>query len=197
MNILKYSQFNEKLEIKPVSRERLLNTKKNDYNTIALGGLLWRTKNETSLVGADGNPLKEGVYDNDKQEFLDFGDYIITQIDNTIYYTFPGALKLVPKGWRIPTTEDFEKIMKYGKHLISKDNKCTDKYGFDAKLLGFSRRPFVNGFDSCASFWCVDDKNPQKAKCFMITKKDKPYCKISDVKDKHYIGMSVRLCKDL
>lgn len=197
MKILKVEELNEKLNIQPVSKDRLLNAKQNQYETIALNGLLWRTENETTLVGTDGKPLNEEVFDKNKREFLDYGDYVIQyDYDNTIYYTFSGALKIVPNGWRLPTIEDCESIVKYGKHLISKEYKCSDKYGFNAKLLGFSRRPFVSGFNSFASFWCVDTKNPQKPMCFIISKKDKPYCEIKKA-NAEGLAMSVRLCKDL
>lgn len=198
MKILKVSELNEKMNIQPVSKERLLNAKQNRYETIALDGLLWRTENETTLVGADGKPLKEEVFDNNKKEFLEYGDYTIQQdYDNTIYYTFSGALKIVPKGWRLPTTDDFAKIIKYGKHLISKDYKCSDKYGFNAKLFGFSMRPFIRGYDTYAAFWCVDTNNKSLPKCCIISKKPSIKCVIQDVDASGAIAMSVRLCKDL
>ena len=129
MKILDIDQFNEKLNIQPVTKERLktMQLNKKDVN---VGSILWTRDNANLKMAADGTFLKKGV------------DYVI--FDNEYYYTREAAMKIVPKGWSLPSSEDFERIIKAQSifkfplaDLISTEYGGTNTIPFGAKLIGY------------------------------------------------------------
>lgn len=171
MEILGFREFNEKLDIQPITKERLGRGVNGIKRYVTMGSLDWTSSNVSTLVDNSGNPLKKGI------------DYY--EHNGDIYYTKDGAFKVVPNGWRIPTSKDFDNLVSvvglgHLYKLISKECGGTDQYGFGIRLLGFysSTMPFdgnYNGYGSNADF-VLDAPPPQNDTgshssifCMMVT----------------------------
>lgn len=124
----------EKLNIQPVSKERLQATK-NKF--VYIGDKIWTAENASILTANDGTPLKRGV------------DYF--EENGEIYYTYDAAMRIVPSGWRLPTKDDYNSLANDTENnvlnIISKDYGGTDKYGFNVKLVGTHTKARVIGKD--------------------------------------------------
>ena len=181
MDILDTKRFNEKLNIQPVSKERL-GRGVYGFNVVELGGLLWTAENAATTVGTDGKPLVEGV-----DYGRDYGAY---------YYTYDAADKIVPKGWRIPSADDYLKLMEYGNDIIAKcDGGSSGKNGFNAQMLGCMTDRVHNRFQM-AWFVC---SNPPTASgfrqcCRILKGSDIPL----SIQYAHPDAkLTVRFCKDI
>lgn len=138
MEILGFREFNEKLDIQPITKERLARGVSTVGKYVTIGTLDWSAVNASTLVDNGGNLLRERT------------DYF--EHNGDIYYTKEGAAKIVPNGWRLPTTKDIEHlfhIVNDAEVFISKDFGGTDKYGLGLRLLGFYSydMPFDNYYN--------------------------------------------------
>jgi uncharacterized protein (TIGR02145 family) len=180
MDILDTQRFNEKLNIQPISKERL-GRGVYGFGVVKLGGLLWTSENANIEIGTDGNPLEYNV-----DYKRDYGTY---------YYTYEGAMKIVPKGWRLPTSTDFLKLLDFGSDIIAKGDGGSDKYGFGAKMLGCMTDRVHQRFQ-VAWFFC---SNPPTASgyrtaCRILRGSDIPLSiQFSSPETK----LTIRFCKDI
>lgn len=119
----KPQNISEKLQIQPVSKERLEKLK---TKTVKIGNLVWTAENAKTLVTHSGSPLVNG-----KDYFVENGE---------VYYTYEAAMSVVPNGWRLPTKEDVNNTFGFCNgnilDLISIEYGGNDKYGLNIKLLG-------------------------------------------------------------
>jgi uncharacterized protein (TIGR02145 family) len=140
MKILNTRQFNEKLNIQPVTKERLNSL----MLPVTVNGVTWSSRNYNKTDG-----LVKGE------------DYFV--YDNEVFYSFDAAKRITPKGWHIPHGHDVNVVRQLTDNptdLISKDNGGYDKYGLNFKLCGevYVGENIVNG--TRFSFWCDIDGVP-------------------------------------
>lgn len=73
-------------------------------------------------------------------------------------YDWETAIKLVPKGWHLPTKEEWDAVFQYlggDSKLVYNQMKVGGKSGFDAQLAGWrSSHGAFNGLNASAHFWC-------------------------------------------
>jgi len=151
----------------------------NEYKTIKIGNQTWMAENLRTFKYNDGTPI-QCVTNNDEWSGLTTGAYCTynNTTKNDSLATF-GCLynwyavntsKLAPKGWHIPTKDDWEtlveyfggeyeagiKLMEAGQtHWLSSGIIKTNESGFTALpagMLSFSNGKF-NGCGSSTYFW--------------------------------------------
>ena len=187
MRILDIDQFNEKLDIQPVTKERLKNMQQHRKD-VNVGGILWTHDNANTKLAADGTPLKKGL------------EYVV--FDNDYYYTAEAAMKIVPKGWSLPSSEDFERIIKAQSifkfplaDLISTEYGGTNTIPFGAKLIGYVEvlHSAWKNNDHRAHFITSDERDEHGYyKAFVLSEHEMTFKRI-----KPNTACSVRFVRDL
>ena len=118
-----------KIHITPVTRSRLFTPKK----YVKVGDKFWSCENARTLHGIDGDLRpNEDYYD----------------VNGEIYYTYEGALKIVPKGWHLPNAEDYADLIK---NIVSSSDAVSEQFGgsnasgLGMELLGYRNYLIVGG----------------------------------------------------
>ena len=149
MKVLSIEQFNEKLDIKPITKERLYNTANGlKMKSVVIGNLEWCAENVKTLYATNGSYLQPNA------------DYF--KKGKEIYYTLVGARKIVPNGWRIPTKSDYDNLYdtvgydNIGKLVSTDYDGGTNEFGFGAKMVGYF------------SYYTVDTIGVGKEACILI-----------------------------
>lgn len=153
MEILNAQQFNEKLNIQPVTKERLGKYVKQEIETyengllgkiVKIGNLYWTAEN---LCIQPNSKYKER-----RDYFMEHTDK-----DLRMFYKFDTALNVIPNGWHLPTVEEITSLLDtYGRDSdlwISMENGGADKYGLSGLLWGcyYCGFPYEDG--DTFSFW--------------------------------------------
>ena len=118
----------------------------NSYPTKELGGLLWMTENLRVTKDAEGKAITYFHPNEDPTQTTTYG----------LLYDYPTACQVCPKGWRLPTNEDWEKLLILGEDNIAplwKDanywpgDKSENSTGFSVRPTGYGNSgEFDNGF---------------------------------------------------
>lgn len=189
MKILNAQQFNEKLDIHPITRERLMGFS-GCYNDALLGRIVkirdryWTTENLKLF------PYKERLYP--QKDFFYFND----KPEYGVFYTYEGALKVIPEGWHMPTMDDIRSLrthcMDKFQNLLSAECGGDDLYGFNATYSGYvENKEHVE--DNIFMIWVKEESGVKYRFCgryndpFVYTKKV----------DKGRYAFPLRLVRDL
>ena len=121
------------------------------YKTIRIGSQNWMAENMNRKTD------NSWCYNDDSKECEKYGRL----------YSFEAAKTVCPKGWKLPTPEDFETLVKsvnFGHSLMSREG-WTEKGGKGWNLWGFNAKPSGGResgdfFDSMLSayFWMTDQQ---------------------------------------
>lgn len=165
--------------------EDLNNTKKEEFKTIKIGKQVWMAENLNVTHYRNGDPIimlepddfwrqtTDGAwcyYNNDSVNYAVYGNLYN-------WYAVNDSRGLCPEGWRIPSTDDYNKLVKHlgtdstaGIFLkdtssvwSSSDGMSTNSSKFSALPLGYrlANGDFLN-FGKIACFWTAtsgDDNN--------------------------------------
>lgn len=194
-----YKNVNEKLNIQPISSERLKNT--THIKSVKIGNKLWSAENAKILFTNDGEPLVEG------------NDYI--EVNGEIFYSMNAAKLVIPKGWRIPTLEDCYDLLdcvsdRNYLSLVSKEYGGSDELGFCAKLIGVLYDTHRLGNDKYTEFWVEHYYNDilqfgtiRKPLAYMLkvmgtmnNPRGNAWTDSINKSNKHRYRLSLRFCKD-
>lgn len=101
-----------------------------EYKTVTIDGTTWLAENFRYLPSVDGNDVDSVSFDGPRYYVYNYNGTNINEAKATdeykkygALYNYNAAVKCCPDGWRLPTKEDFEKLIK----SINNDKK--DKYG--------------------------------------------------------------------
>jgi uncharacterized protein (TIGR02145 family) len=128
---------------------------KSEYESVTIGNQIWMTDNLNVKTFRNGDPIFEAS--NKKQWIHAFKNKIPAWCyydDDPIngekygllynFYAVHDARGLAPLGWKIPSKKNFEELTKFlggfenaGRSLRSRDNRGTNKSGFNVKLSGY------------------------------------------------------------
>lgn len=146
----------------------------NIYNTITVGNQIWMLENLKSTKYNDGTPINKFVFGDDwhngntKIDYYQWADtFDLNKLfDEELPFDYYGAMynhfaiasgKLAPKGWRIPTIQDFQELENY----LSKNGQSgteaealktttgwLDSSGNGTDAIGFKGLPngYINAF---------------------------------------------------
>lgn len=152
-----------------------------EYKTLKINNQLWMAENLSLLVKGSW------FYDDNAIYGAEFGRL----------YTWQAAMDACPEGWRLPTLEDWEKMLQGwgGETTAFSPLLKGGESGFDALFAGY--RTVKGDFLSlkrAADFWTGTEAGDANAWLFyLIYKKDKVFKIIDDKR----CGFSVRFLKDL
>jgi len=181
------------------------------YQVVKIGNQIWLAENFRYLPSKEkGDPYcNSWVYENNN-DYLDKGYGRL--------YDWNTAMNIAPEGWRLPNNKDFEEL----RDFVIKDNNLddedevrrylksvngwytskgivnNDKYGFNAKPVGFYRNSYKNadfyGSDYNANFWsATEGNNSDSAYYWYLDFNLEDFNSYYDGKD---YGFSVRCLKD-
>lgn len=190
----------------------------NSYKTIRLGKQVWMKENMRTTHAADGTELEYNYWEGDLPSYFYVNSKSSTKKLYGLLYNLEAALIICPKGWHLPTYEDWEELSSYcGDRYKRRGMAIASTYGWtnstdESRIQsgsqndasGFSVPPagcFIPNnpghgykFGTCASFW-----NSQASDY-------RPYCTCTDICSKDYIstacaadakyGKSVRCVRD-
>jgi uncharacterized protein (TIGR02145 family) len=152
-----------------------------EYKTVIINNRLWMAENLALLV-KDSWFYKENALNGPTYGRL---------------YTWQAAMDACPEGWRLPTTNDWEKTINYlggeseAFHALLPEGKS----GFHCVFGGYRTiNSDYMSLDRAADFWSATEAGEANAWLFyLIMKKDKVFKIIDDKR----CGFSVRYIKDL
>jgi|GEM_PF-1711885 len=175
------------------------------YSTVTIGDLVWmaqnlnfRPQNEDEL---DEDDVETWCLNNDKSNCDKYGRL----------YTWHAAMAACPAGWRLPTKEDWEKLVweadgkdAAGSRLKStsgwyKNVNGTDKFGFSALPGGKRFRDRSFGGDKGGGFWWTStERKPREAYYRVMSSHwaGEPTSEVEGNDGNKYDGMSVRCARD-
>ena len=184
----------EKLDIQPISRERLLNTSSISElgKIVKIGNSYWTASNLSTTICADGSHLRLH-----KDYF--FGMKKSSEIG--LLYTYDAAKRIVPNGWHLPTINDIRNLRMVCDDkvtdLLSVECGGSDKFGFNAKYCGIIDSTSNNTIiwdDTAFAFW-VNERGRFPYQLCISNDSDFFKFREMDVNFTEY-AMSVRLVKD-
>lgn len=184
----------EKLNIQPISRERLLNTSSVSElgKIVKIGNSYWTATNISMTFCADGSHLRLH-----KDYF--FGMKKTSEIG--LLYTYDAATRIVPKGWHLPTPSDIRNLRMACddkvSDLLSVECGGSDKFGFNAKYAGIIDSTSDNTIiwdDTAFAFWVSERGGYPYQLCIS---NDSDFFKFREMDRKFTeYAMNVRLVKD-
>ena len=130
----------------------------NKYSTKRINGRLWMTENLKVKHDPQGNPIKYIYPDSSEANFETYG----------LLYEFKNAQKACPKGWKLPTHDEWENLidLENAKASDYKDPQFWDG-SKNSNSTGFTVRPagsgnngqWPNRFGERTLFWSstIDD----------------------------------------
>jgi uncharacterized protein (TIGR02145 family) len=154
--------------------EIVTDIEENEYKTIQIGNQIWMAENLRVTNTANGDKLTN-VFDpngNDKN-VGEFGKL----------YRLESALKTCPKGWHVPTEQDWEVLIRYlgGKNNAggkiksvgtkmwhSPNTEATNESGFNALPAGMYDFTKVYQWFGKTACFLSSTKTPGYVKCFFI-----------------------------
>lgn len=193
-----YNEYiEEKLNIQPVTRERLFNTM--TYNdgilgkVVKIGNAIWTAKNIalTEKYKAQSKMILRASID-----YYACGDNELKDNDFGMFYTYEAAKRIAPLGWHIPTMADVRFLRTACgdklNEILSKEDGGNDTFGFNAKFSGYveSGRYIEDRF---FAFWVQDDDNAPYRLCGRETS---DFIYIKAVPEYEHLALSVRFVKD-
>ena len=131
-----------------------------DYPFVQIGNQLWITENLdwkfdglTFRDGVDGNEMDDTSLEQACYYSYDESTYGVTGNKYGLLYNgsavrYLNSANILPTGWRIPSTSDFNELITFvgenpGRKLKSTSWNGTDDYGFNAKPYGFWAHDFA------------------------------------------------------
>jgi uncharacterized protein (TIGR02145 family) len=186
---------------KEAGDEYLTDIDGNIYRTVQIGSMTWMAENLKVTRNKDGNPLETFCYMGRNEKCEQFGRL----------YPWDQALKASPEGWRLPTSEDWERLEvelgmdpdeaeEFGWRGTDQGAKLKEdgSTGFDALLSGYKDgtvlydgRYFDIGY--FAAFWSATEYDSIKAVTRFV------YATYDDIYKGSYdktAALSVRCIKD-
>ena len=140
----------------------------NSYKTKKYGKTIWMIENLKVKQDNVGNSIKYFIPNNDSINIPNFG----------LLYDYEIACKVCPKGWRIPTNEDWKELFKLNN--IASNYKDRKYWGNDknSNVSLFSVRPsgygnngaHFNKFNSSAILWSKTKENKHFIWTYIIEK---------------------------
>jgi uncharacterized protein (TIGR02145 family) len=145
-------------------------THTNSYPEKEYNGQIWMTENLKNVFDTNGIRIMYFIPNNDSSKIEAYG----------LLYDYETACKVCPKGWHLPTENEWEQIIDFiGKKSA---NEMKDSLFWDTKELnlnnksGFSVRPagygnsgeFDNFFGTHAIFWSSTRVYSHFVKCFVL-----------------------------
>jgi len=184
------------------------------YDYVVIDKLVWMVKNLDTDTYQNGDPIPNVI---SGWSGLTTGAYCYYDNDSTngnVYgklynrYAVLDSRNIAPLGWRVATGTDWRSMILYmggdgvagGKlketgfeHWNSPNTGATNQYGFTA-LPGGSRSALYGGLGDLAWFWFAPGAGPVGNR-YSLSSTDT----ITDDQhsQSHYVGMSVRCCRDL
>ena len=95
---------------KPLEPDEMKDAAGNRYKTVTIGNQVWMAENLNALYINKSNSstlLSDAI----RADFWYPDDDPATMPDYGLLYSFGGAKELLPKGWRIPTWQDFDILL--------------------------------------------------------------------------------------
>lgn len=184
----------------------LIDIEGNQYKTIRIGDQTWMAENLKTTKYNDNTPIENGTNNWSSTEgryqwasTSDLNNVIVETLPHDYYgiiYNFATTKteKLAPKGWRIPTKSDWEKLIVYvknngfenmeGKALKSKSGWFSNGYGTDDFNFNALPAGYVDTFgtakvDGFVANWMSTSQNNGFS-----------YISVGIVYDQHTISMS-------
>lgn len=201
MPLLLFAGFLLKGCEKEAEGEYLMDIDGNNYPIVQIGSMTWMAENLKVTRDKDGNLLETYCYMDGNEKCEQFGRL----------YPWDQALKASPKGWRLPTSEDWKRLEvelgmdpdeaeEFGWRGTDQGAKLKEdgSTGFDALLSGYKDgtvlydgRYFDIGY--FAAFWSATEYDSIKAVARFV------YVAYDDIYKGSYdktAAMSVRCIKD-
>ena len=144
-----YEEYiSEKLNIRPIKQDDLKDGISARMPFVKIGSCVWSAQNCRLRRRADGSNLLEGI------------DYIIN--DGEVYYSYNGAMKVVPNGWHLPTYREGEELRAAAdyksENLMSKECGGNNSLRFNGKYNGVvTKSGAVRYKGQEYELWCVGD----------------------------------------
>jgi len=163
----------------------------NTYHTVTIGHVVWMVENLRTTRFRNGASISL-VTDSFAWISMKSPAYCWYDNNQTLYRDTYGALynwyavesgKLCPKGWHVPTEDDWLSMANYisednsigGKlkekgtaHWKSPNEGATNEFGFTVLPGGFRGKTF-DGLGLCTFFWSVVEKDEMKSYCTGFT----------------------------
>jgi len=200
-------------------KSTLIDVDGNVYQTVTIGNQTWMAENLRVTHYADGSKIAEITECNDWQSLGQSAEaYCFYDNDPNnqygAYYTFEAAKKACPKGWHLPTKNEWDELKIYlynngynaieGSALKSKSgwNKSSDnKLGFNAFPTGRRYRNMISNncigefysVGEVGNWWSSTDFDSNFAYYTWISISSDDFTVGNDVKK---TGLSVRYLKD-
>ncbi|UCE39897.1 MAG: hypothetical protein JSV17_10450 [Candidatus Aminicenantes bacterium] len=138
------------------SQEALTDIDGNTYKVIKIGDQVWMAENLRVTKDRDGNAIQSYCLDDDKTNCEKLGRL----------YTWDVALKVSPKGWHLPSNEEWKVLIDYlggeseaGQKLLEGGSS-----GFEALLAGAADfRGNYLYLGEYAIFWTSSEANQERA----------------------------------
>lgn len=187
MNILNARQFNESIKIQPVTKRRLAEhgMPSSIGSTVRIGDAVWAATN-SNLIEPTLKPMKDFFVEHNEER------------GTIVYYTFSGALKSVPEGWRIPTLVDVRKLRTICNDsslaLMSEHDGGHDTYGFGAQTVGYYKNNKWQFDDTEFCYWCLDEQTSQPH--IFYGERMGKYIQVKRVPNNNVFAYTLRLIKE-
>jgi len=154
-----------------------------EYKTIKVGNSVIMAENYVRIPGEG----RHWAYDNDDKNV----------VKNGYLYDYETAVKIAPKGWHLPTKDEWENALKTlgdnGKEIFE-HIKAGGTSGFDSTFSGWrNARGAFNSLGASAHFW-TSTKDGEKEAWHLNVSAYKAEAKM-EKSDKH-LGYSVRYFRD-
>lgn len=101
-----------------------------EYKTVTIDGTTWLAENFRYLPSVDGNDVDTVSFDGPRYYVYNYNGTDVNEAKATdeykkygVLYNYEAAVKSCPDGWRLPTKDDFAKLIK------SVNNDKVNKYG--------------------------------------------------------------------
>lgn len=135
----------------------------NEYRVVQIGTQVWMAENLRVTRASDGEPVTTHFPNQDSNQISNFGRL----------YDWPSALRVAPKGWHLPTDDEWEIVaqllgpncahkLKDTSHWTASDGRGTNESGFSARPAGYwNDHGFDNRFGVTAVFWSSTQADSQ------------------------------------
>lgn len=135
----------------------------NEYRVVQIGSQLWMAENLRVTRTSDGDPVTTHFPNHDSNQVNNFG----------LLYDWSAALRVAPKGWHLPTDDEWDILaqflgpvcgdkLKDTSHWKASDGTATNESGFSARPAGYwNDQGFDNRFGLTAVFWSSTQTDSQ------------------------------------
>ncbi len=145
------------------SQQTMTDIDGNKYRVVQIGTQVWMAENLQVTKAPDGTPVNSQVPNHDSNQVSNFGRL----------YNWSSALRVAPKGWHLPTDDEWEILARHfdsdGAAKLKdtlywkvSDERATNESGFSARPAGYwNDQGFDNRFGLTAVFWSSTQADSQ------------------------------------